>query len=154
MHSVFRLTTCPQPLSKPVLRRVRSVASAFNFQYPFFSLRSSNSCLRLLLRLPVSFTLPSVFPSITCFRWQYICKMWPINLAFLCFIICRIFVPSLSLCNTSSFLTSSVHLSPAPLCRVFQTFPICFPKCPTKSLFIKAKSKFHPRTGHEGPEGE
>ena len=63
-------------------------------------------------------------------------------------------MPSLSLCNTSSFLTSSVHLSPAPLCRVFQTFPICFPKCPTKSLFIKAKSKFHPRTGHEGPEGE
>jgi hypothetical protein len=36
--------------------------------------------------------------------------MWPIQLAFLIFIACRIFLSSLTLCNTSSFLTRLVKM--------------------------------------------
>jgi hypothetical protein len=59
----------------------------FNFQHFLFSLRSSSSCLCLLHCLSV----PSIFPAITCFRRQFPCKMWPIQLAFL-FIVHRIFL--------------------------------------------------------------
>jgi hypothetical protein len=81
-HSVLSLTTGPQPLSKRVLHRVRSSASCFSFQYLLFSLRSSSSCLHLFPRLSVTSILPSIFPSITCFRRQFLRKMWPIQLAF------------------------------------------------------------------------
>ena len=50
----------------------------FKFQYLPFSLKSSSSCTRLLRLL-----VPSPFPSITCFRRQFLHKMWPIQLAFL-----------------------------------------------------------------------
>jgi hypothetical protein len=92
IHSVVCLTTGPLPLPKRLLHRVRSSASSFNFQYLFFSLRSSSSCLRLLPRLAVISILPSNFPSITCFRRQCLRKMWPIQLAFLLFIVCTIFL--------------------------------------------------------------
>jgi hypothetical protein len=85
----------PQPIPHGVLHRVRSSASAFNFLYPLASSRSSSSCL-LLLRLPVTSTLLSIFPSITCFRRQLVCKMWPIQLAFLLFIVGMIFISSLT----------------------------------------------------------
>jgi hypothetical protein len=62
IHSVVCLTTRPYPLPKRVLHRVRSSASSFIFKYLLFSLRSSSSCLRLLLRLAVIFILPSNFP--------------------------------------------------------------------------------------------
>ena len=62
---------------------MRSVASSFNFQYPFFSLQSSSSSLRLLPRLPVVSIIPSTFPSIPWFRRQFLLKMCPIQLAFL-----------------------------------------------------------------------
>ena len=54
----------------PASSKYRSPQSAvfFNFQYPLFSLRSSISSLRLLTRLPLTSILPSIFPSITCFR--------------------------------------------------------------------------------------
>jgi predicted CDP-diglyceride synthetase/phosphatidate cytidylyltransferase len=110
IHSVVCLTRGPWPIPKRVLHRVRSSASSFNIQYIFFSLKSSNSCLRLLPRLSVIYILPSCFPSITCFRRQFLRKMWPIQLAFLLFIVCTIFLCSLTLCNTSSFLTRSVQL--------------------------------------------
>ena len=45
-----------------------SHAPSFNLQYPLVSFRSSNCCSRLLPRLTVTSTLPSIFPSITCFR--------------------------------------------------------------------------------------
>ena len=48
MHSVVCLSTGPQPLPKRVLHRVRSSVSSFNFQYPFFSLRSSSNFLPFL----------------------------------------------------------------------------------------------------------
>jgi hypothetical protein len=52
--------------------RVRSIASSFDFHYLHLSLTSSNSCLRPLPCLPV----PSIFPSITHFRRQFLRKMW------------------------------------------------------------------------------
>ena len=64
------LKTHSQPRPKPVPRRVRHSASSFNCLYPLFSSRSSSSCFRLFPRLPVTSTLPSMFPSITCFRRQ------------------------------------------------------------------------------------
>jgi hypothetical protein len=76
----------------------RTSASAFNFRYLLVFLMSPTSYLRLLPRLPVTF----IFPSITCFRKHFLHKMWPIQLAFLLFIVCTIF-PSLTLCNTSFF---------------------------------------------------
>ena len=65
IHSMVCLITGPSPLPKQVLLRVRSSASAFDFQYPLFSLTSSSICLRLLPRLPVTSILPSISPSIT-----------------------------------------------------------------------------------------
>jgi hypothetical protein len=101
IHSAVCLTTGPLPLPKRVLLRVRSSASSFNFQYLLFSLRLSSSCLRLLLLLSVTSILPSIYPSVTCFKMQFLSKMWQIQLAFLLFIVCRIFLSSLTLYNTS-----------------------------------------------------
>ena len=55
------------PVPKWVLHRVRSSPSSFNLPYPLFFLRSSNSCLSLLPRLPITSVLPSFFPSIKFF---------------------------------------------------------------------------------------
>ena len=59
IHSVFCLTTGPKPLTKRVLRIVRSRASSFKWGYPLLSLRSSSSLLRLHLRLPGAIPLLS-----------------------------------------------------------------------------------------------
>ena len=75
IHSAVCLTTGPQSLPKRVLHSVRSKASFLNLQYPLFSLRSSSSCLHLLSRLPITSILPSSFPSITCFRRHFLCKI-------------------------------------------------------------------------------
>jgi hypothetical protein len=56
---------------------VRSSASFFNPQYPLFSLRSIRNYLRLLPPLP----FPSIFPSIMCFRRQFLCTIHRIQLA-------------------------------------------------------------------------
>ena len=93
-----------------VLHRVRSSASYFNVQYLLVSLSSSSSCLRPLPRLPVTYILPLIFPWVTCFRRQFLRKMWPIQLAFLLFILRRMFLFTLTPCNTSVF-TRSVHLT-------------------------------------------
>ena len=122
-HSFFCLTTGPQPLPNRVLHTLRSSVSSFKLQYPFFCLRSPSSCLLLLPRLPVTSVLPSIFPPITCFRRQFLCKMWPIQLAFI-FIVYRIFLSCLIVCITSSIVTWSVKLilypSPAPHFKTFQ----------------------------------
>jgi len=80
--------------SAAVLRQVHSLfqsgfsttcdlsASAFNFQYPLFTVSSSTGWLRLLPCLPVAPILPSLFPSITCFRRQFLRNMWPVHFAF------------------------------------------------------------------------
>jgi hypothetical protein len=70
-----RLMTGPRPLPSRVAHRVRSSVSSFNLQYPLFSLRSISSLLHLLRRLPVTCILPSIFPSITCFKRQLLRKI-------------------------------------------------------------------------------
>ena len=74
-HRVVCLTTGPRLFPKPVLYRERASVSSFNIQYPLVSLRSSSGCLRLLPRLPVTYTLPSILPPMTCFRRQFLRKM-------------------------------------------------------------------------------
>jgi hypothetical protein len=83
LHHIVCLTTGPYPLPKRILHTVRSSASSFNFQCPLVSLRSSRTCLCLLLRLAVTYILPSIFPSGACFRRRFLRKMWPIKLAVL-----------------------------------------------------------------------
>ena len=107
IHLVVRLTTGPKPLPKRALHIVRFRASSFKWEYDPLSLRSSSSFLRLLPRLLVTSTPPFIFPSITCCIRQFLRKMWPIQLAFRLLISCRIFLSSLTLSNTSSFLTWS-----------------------------------------------
>ena len=102
--SVICQTTGPKPLAKLFLHIVRSRASSFNSQYPLLSLRSSSNFLRLLPCLLVTTICPFIFPSITCFRRQFLCKMLPIQLAFRFIISYRIFLCSLTLSNTSSSL--------------------------------------------------
>ena len=108
--SVICKTAGPKPLPKRFLHIVRSRASSFNWQYPLLSLRSSSTFLRLLSRLILTSICPFIFPSITCCRRQFLRKMWPIQLAFRFLISCRIFLCSLTLRNTSSFLTWLVQL--------------------------------------------
>jgi len=108
IHLVICLTTGPKPLPKRALHIVRSRASSFKREYPLLSLRSSNSYLRLLPCLPVTSIPPCIFPSVTRCRRQILRKMWPIQFAFRLRISCRIFLCSLTLSNTSSFLTWSV----------------------------------------------
>ena len=110
IHLVVYLTTGPKPLPKRALHIVRSRASSFKWEYPLLSLRSSSSFLRLLPRLPVTSIHSFIFPSITRWRRQFLHKMLPIQLAFRFLISCRIFLCSLTLSNTSSFLTWSVQL--------------------------------------------
>ena len=99
------LTQCfvtgPQSLRKRVIHRVRSRASAFKFKNLLSSLGSTRSCLILPPRLPVN----SIFPWITCFRRQFIRKMWWNQLPYLRYILCGMLLSSLTECNTSSFST-------------------------------------------------
>jgi hypothetical protein len=104
------LMTGPKLLPKRVLHTVRSRTSYFRCEYPFLYLRSSSSFLRILPRLSVSSFPPFIFSSITYRRRQFLRKTWPIQLAFRLHISCRIFLRSLTLSNTSSFLTWSVQL--------------------------------------------
>ena len=97
--SVICQTTGPKLLPKRFLHIVRSRASSFNWQHPLLSLRSSSSFLRLLPRLLVASICPFIFPSITCFRRQFLRKMWPIQLTFRFLISCRIFLCWLTLSN-------------------------------------------------------
>jgi hypothetical protein len=110
INLVVYLTTGPKPLPKRALHIVRSRASFFKWEYPLRSLRLSNSFVRLLPHLPVTSILPFIFPSIIRCRRQFLRKMWPIQFAFRLRISCRIFICSLTLSNTSSFLTWSVQL--------------------------------------------
>ena len=66
-------------------------------RYLLLSLRSSSSFLRLLPRLLATSISPFIFPSTTCFRRQFLRKIWPIKLASRFLISCRIFLCSLIL---------------------------------------------------------
>ena len=110
IHLVVCLATGPKPLPKRALHIVQSRASSFKWEYPLLSLRSSSSFLRLLPRLPVTSIPPCVFRSITRCRRQFLRKKWPIQFAFRLRISCSIFLCSLTLSNTPSFLAWSVRL--------------------------------------------
>ena len=101
IHLVVCLTTGSKPLPKRALHIVWSRASSFKWEYPLLSLRSSNSFLRLLPCLPVTYIPPCIFPSVTRCRRQFRPKMLPIQFAFRLRISCRIFLCSLTLSNTS-----------------------------------------------------
>jgi len=108
IHLVVCLTTGPKSLPKRALHIVRSRASSFKWEYPLLSLRSSKCFVRLLPCLPVTYIAPCL--SITRCRRQILRKMWPIQFAFRLRISCRIFLCSLTVSNTSSFLTWSFQL--------------------------------------------
>jgi hypothetical protein len=118
-YYIFFFVVClvagPQPLSKRVLQTVRSSASSFSFQYPLVFLMTSGSCLYLCPRLTVTPVLSSIFPSITCFRRQFLRKMWPIQLAFVLFVLYSMFLSSLTLqickCNFHKYLARLVEVS-------------------------------------------
>ena len=102
--------TGPIPPPKRSLHILRSKASSFKWEYPLLSLRSSSSFLRLLPHLLVTYISPFIFPSIPCRIRQFLRSMWPIQLALRFLISCRIFLCSLTVSNTSSFLTWSFQL--------------------------------------------
>ena len=110
IHLVVSLMTGPKPLPRRALHTVRSRASSFRREYPLLSVSSSSSLLHLLPLVPVTYIPPFIFPSITHCRRQFLHKMRPIQLAFRLLISYRIFLCSLTLSNTSSFLTWSVQL--------------------------------------------
>jgi len=95
---------------KWLLHTLWSSASPSNLHHSVVSLRSYSSCLRLSSRLPVTTTLQSTFLSVACFRRQFLCKMWPIQLTFLLCIAGRTFLSPFTPSNTSPFLTRSVQL--------------------------------------------
>ena len=115
------LATSSRSLPKPVLHRGGHSASSFKYQYLLFSLRPLNSCLRLLPPLPVPYTSSSI----TWFRFQFLSKMWQIQLAIFPFKVCRIFLASSNVCNISSFLKRSIQLSSFPFTAWhFKTFTV------------------------------
>jgi hypothetical protein len=83
IHFVVCLQQVHKLFSKPVLHTVRSISSSLNFQYSLFSLKSSSNCIRLLPCRPVTYFLPSIFPSKTSFKRRFLSKTWPIYSAFL-----------------------------------------------------------------------
>jgi len=97
LSSTFHSTTC---FRGQFLRKMRPIQLAF--QYPISSLRSSNSCLLLLLNLLVISILSSTFHSTTCFRGQFLRKMRPIQL--------ELQYPISSLRSSSSCLLLFLHL--------------------------------------------
>ena len=111
IHSAVCCTAGPQPFPKPVLHTVRSSVSSFSFHHTVISLRSSSSCIRLLPRVHVTSTLPSIFPSRTCFSRQLLRKVWPIQSAFLLFNVCTIYFSSFAVYNTSFFTRSGQLIS-------------------------------------------
>ena len=83
----------------------------------------SSSCLRLL-HLPAIFTIPSILPSITSYRRQFLLNMWPLQSTFLLFTVCGTFLSTLTLRIISSLLIRSVKvISPILLQHHIQNFP-------------------------------
>jgi len=58
-----------------------------------------------------------------CFRRQWLCKMWLIQLAFLLFTACMIFLSLLTICNTSFFSHDWSNWCPPTFSSTFQNFP-------------------------------
>jgi hypothetical protein len=108
IHFVARFTTGPQPLAKRVLQRVRSGASLPIRIFCFPQGHPVAAYVFFLVFLSPKY-FPLSYPSKTRVRRQFLRTMWPIQVSFLLFTVRRIFLPSLTLCNTS-FLTRSAQL--------------------------------------------
>ena len=133
-HPAVCLTTGSKPLPKRSLHILRSTVSSFKWQYPLLSLRSSSSFLRLLPCLLVASISPFIFPSVTCFRRQFLRKMWPIHLAFRFLIACRIFLAHWLEATLLHFSHNrSNWSSPSFYSTTFQNFLIYCPKRPSFS---------------------
>ena len=87
IYFVVCLATSPKVLTKRVLQRARSIVSSFKSRDLIFVLLPSSSCLSLIFRLPLPSMLPFLFPSIICFRRQYLRS---IHLVYLCYILCLV----------------------------------------------------------------
>ena len=105
--------------SKQVLHRTRT--SAFSFSNSILSF-PEGSRLRLLPCLPTTF-FPCLCPSMTCFRSQFLHKMWPIQLTPLLFTVCGLFLSFSTPCllhfshdrfNWSSSILVMHHISELP----------------------------------------
>lgn len=97
-------------LASAKMSSLESVILLLLFQFCLISLRWSSSCLHLVSSLSIPSTFPSLFPSKTCFRWQFLCKMSTVQLPSLLFIVFWIFLSFLTLCQPSSLFTPSVQL--------------------------------------------
>jgi hypothetical protein len=88
--------------------------------------------VRIIKEMPgsVASGTSCIFPSVPCFRRQFLCKMWPIRLTFLLYIQCNMFLWSLSLCKCDLIFhtISPTDLHPSPV-QHFTTykFPIYNP---------------------------
>ena len=103
----YTRSTAPSKASSP-----HSVLQCFLFQSPVPSLflKVMRQQLTSSSSSSIISILPSMFPAITCFRRQFLCTVWPIQLSFLHFTVRTIFLSSLTPCNTLSLLTRSVQL--------------------------------------------
>ena len=136
IHFVFSHTTNLLPLPKWVLHKVQCGVSWVNIWYPLFSLRSSNSCLCLLTPLSISSVFPFNFPSIRCFRKQFLRKMWPIQVAFSFSLYAQYSFPPFSLATLLHFSHDQPNWSSSSSTITFRNVPgIMFylPKCPSFS---------------------
>ena len=145
--------TIPCSLSRHVHSLVQSEFSTecdlirpLNFQYHLFCLRLFSSCVHLLPCLPITFIPRPILRSILCFIRQFLLKIWPIQLASLLCIVCRIFLSSFTLYNTLISHTIGpadlLHPSSAPRFKTFQAFLIYFMKCPSFSK-IQSSAVLH-----------
>ena len=71
------------------LHPFRSSASSFSSQYLLPFLKSSRTCVLLLLLLPSTSFTSSISPLMALWRKPFLLKRWPIQLAFLCRIFFR-----------------------------------------------------------------
>ena len=107
----------------------------FLWQFTVSSLPPS-SRLRLFPRLPLTSVHPSIFPSITCFRRQFLNKMWPVQLTFLFYIFVGYSPPPWLF---ATFLHFS-HIRSNWSSRFFSN--ITFQKLPCISALLSEVSKF------------
>jgi hypothetical protein len=105
IRSVVCPATGPWTLPKTVLHRLRAGASSFNFRYPLVFISSSSGCLCLPSRLLVTSNFPPLSHSLTCFRRQFLRKMWPLLLDFLLFIIYLIYL------STDPLAVAHLHIN-------------------------------------------
>ena len=126
---------CTEKIPKTHPERISQQSAAYFllFQIPSLLLKviqwllasSSSSCLPLYL---------SICPSITCFRREFLRKMWPIILAFLQYIVCTTILSSSRTRNTSSFFTYRSKWHPPSLSstksQTFQGIPDSLNKMP------------------------